>query len=342
MLLTGQASSAYPCTLVGIAYEPEIVIGKNRDRDNDYIQSLVKVTPRKGYRYLGIRTLGETSFTSGINEKGLVVVDATVRASLDAKERGIGELLTDCATVDGVLEKAKEGKIDRSAIIMAADKNGILVLEYYDRDHFHSEKVVHGVVVRTNHYLYEEMKPLMPRKPSKGSIARWERAMEAMHDRRGTGGEIVETMLSDSEYGDSPFSIARFHNGDDRGRTISSAIYTLKKDGSFTVKILLGNPAVGAYIQIPFNDPIPAAFGDGTVSRIHNALRESYERGSVSERETKEISFAVGATIMALPRSRERGFCDSVLKALREGDIPYLKKIVFPETGDVRPLRAVP
>jgi hypothetical protein len=78
------------------------------------------------------------------------------------------------------------------------------------------------------------------------------------------------------------------------------------------------------------------------VSRINNHLRELYERGSLSDRESKEISFAVGTTMVALARSREKSFRDSVLKALKEGDIANLKEIVSQETGDVRALRAAP
>src|SRR4030042_5718476 len=87
----GLSSSVFPCTLFGAigdsAQGGGVLIGKTRDRAENSEQAFVEVVPKGGYRYRGISMRGVKRVTSGINEKGLVVVSAA--ASREGKEGNV-------------------------------------------------------------------------------------------------------------------------------------------------------------------------------------------------------------------------------------------------------------
>ena len=87
------------------------MIGKTRDRAENLEQVFIEVSPKAGYRYRGISTQGKSVVTSGINEKGLVVVSA---AASNFKKEGpittVGKILSRASSVDGVIEMVQEGR----------------------------------------------------------------------------------------------------------------------------------------------------------------------------------------------------------------------------------------
>jgi len=104
------------CTLWGAAgnavYGGGVLITKNRDWTPDHRQQLNIVRPKEGYASVVLVAAGgaEPGTKAGVNEKGLVIVTATVnqvptaeRQRVDQKKGLMSHLLARCASVEDVL-----------------------------------------------------------------------------------------------------------------------------------------------------------------------------------------------------------------------------------------------
>ena len=89
----------FPCTLFGaVGNSVEgggVLIGKTRDRQENSEQTFIEVVPKGGYRYRGISVKSVKRVTSGINEKGLVVVSAAAsNVEKEDKVTTVGKILS--------------------------------------------------------------------------------------------------------------------------------------------------------------------------------------------------------------------------------------------------------
>lgn len=88
------------------------LIGKTRDQAEPSEQAFVTVRGKGRFQYRGICTKGK-SVTSGINEKGLIVVNATA-SHIEGREKKAtppGKILSRVSFVEEVIEMLRRGKI---------------------------------------------------------------------------------------------------------------------------------------------------------------------------------------------------------------------------------------
>jgi len=139
------------------------LIVKNRDWIPNQQEFLKLVAPDSGYRYFGLSADGKyPGIKAGINEKGLVVVSATV-ASIPSTERRamphvsgiLVKLLRECASVDDALSKTN--LFLGPEILMIADKYKIATIEIGPEGKFFISSKKNDIVYHTNHYINSGM-----------------------------------------------------------------------------------------------------------------------------------------------------------------------------------------
>jgi isopenicillin-N N-acyltransferase like protein len=134
---------------------------KNRDWVPNQHELLKSVFPKTGYSYFGLYAAGKYSgMKAGINEKGLVVVSATV-GSIPSEERRamphtgglLVRLLKECGSVDAAL--ARTDLFLGPEILMLADKNKVATIEIGSEGKFFIVSKENSVIYHTNHYVSE-------------------------------------------------------------------------------------------------------------------------------------------------------------------------------------------
>lgn len=161
-------ADTYACTLWAAAGDKVFgggsLIVKNRDVKPDYMQELRVVTPDSGYHYFGLYAVDGTreGLTAGMNEKGLVVINATA-GSIPQEERLakpytkklMANLLADCKDVDEVVRRSFAFKGPQ--FLMAADKTKIVIVEIGPNNEIIVRESSDGVIYHTNHYLDDNL-----------------------------------------------------------------------------------------------------------------------------------------------------------------------------------------
>lgn len=140
-----------------------VLIAKNRDRTP--MGSTLKVfTPKNGYRHLGLAGTDSPNepAVAGINEKGLVVVDASP-SCLDQEEEVCNAvaltqaLLTRCASVDEVLAQKKLLAASYPVFEMVADRQKVAWIEVAPGGQVAVQISDRGTIYHTNHYLTPQL-----------------------------------------------------------------------------------------------------------------------------------------------------------------------------------------
>lgn len=104
-----------------------VLIAKNRDNSKNLVTELRFVAPEKGFRFLGLFDPEADGYVvSGINEKGLTVVNASATSLPDEKRNVATEDLTDrilttFSSVDGVLHEEAMFAASHPAFYILAD-----------------------------------------------------------------------------------------------------------------------------------------------------------------------------------------------------------------------------
>ena len=240
------------CTLFGaIGSHVEgggVLIGKTRDRVENLEQSFIDLSPKGGYRYRGISTQGKSIVTSGINEKGLVVVGA---AASNFKKEGpvttVGRILAKASSVDGVIEMIKRGEIQGPISYLVGDQSKIAIVEVIDgrRNAFLTRK--DGVLSHTNHFVLSEMKGLNPKLGTSSQVR-----LSRMDTLLGEGPFTRESFIAftkDHTNGPGNNSICRHNKGGTRSeeRTLSAAVFYLPKEGAPEMWVALGQPCQATF-----------------------------------------------------------------------------------------------
>ena len=238
---------ASPCTLFGAIGDSVrgggVLIGKTRDRAEKSEQAFVEVVPKGGYRYRGISMRGVKRVTSGINEKGLVVVSAAASSvEKEGKVTTVGKILSKASSVDEVMAMVRKGEIQGPIYYLAGDIHKIALLEVIDRHRYDSLVKEDGVLCHTNHFILKEVRDFN-RKIGASSQARLNRIEELLKGGPFTKEQFV-AFSRDHFNGPGNSSICRHFEKGVRGseRTVSAAVYTLRKGEAPEIWVSPGQP----------------------------------------------------------------------------------------------------
>jgi isopenicillin-N N-acyltransferase-like protein len=168
VLLSVPASA---CTLWGAAGDAVAgggtLLAKNRDWRPDHTQSIRILTPKDGFRYVGLFADdgAEPGIKAGVNEQGLAVVSAAAssipkkirNAQTDA--RGVmSKILRQYGSVaDVIVDAAILFQPARANFLMLADRHQILQVEIGLNGQYSLSTQSNGVLAHTNHYLSQEL-----------------------------------------------------------------------------------------------------------------------------------------------------------------------------------------
>jgi hypothetical protein len=255
---------AFSCTLFGaIGDRVEgggVLIGKTRDRPKGLEQVFIEVLSKSGYGYRGISLKGVRNVTSGMNEKGLIVVSAAAsNVEREDKITTVGRILSQAASVDEVIVLVQRGEIRGPIHYLVGDIHKIALLEVIDGRRYEFLVKENGTLCHTNHFILEEMKKFNP-KIGVSSRARLDRIENLLSAGSFTRDKFI-AYTRDHLNGPGNNSICRhFQVGARSGeRTVSAAVYYLPKDAAPEIWVSLGQPC-----QSMFSNQL------STVSRPHN------------------------------------------------------------------------
>jgi hypothetical protein len=167
LLLSVALHPAQACTLFAAAGSSVrgggTIIAKNRDRCP--LASGLKVfVPQDGYRHLGLvsRDFPKGPAVAGINEKGLVVVDASPSSLAPQEEdcRAIPltqALLTRCASVAEILAQTELLRASYPVFEIVADRRQVAVIEIAPEGQVSIQVSNQGTLYHTNHYLSSQL-----------------------------------------------------------------------------------------------------------------------------------------------------------------------------------------
>lgn len=251
MVLVLLSVPASACTLWGAAGDAVAgggtLLAKNRDWRPDHTQSVRLVTPKQGFRYIGLfaDTGAEPGIKAGVNEQALAVVSAAAstipkkirNAQTDA--RGVmSKILREYGSVEAVIADADVlFKPARANFLMLADRQQILQVEIGLNGQYSLSVKRNGVLTHTNHYQSPEL-AYCNQQPGQSSHVRLSR---------------IQSLLA---MGEQPWHMADFaqisrdqHDGADNSlwrygkeHTLASWQIALPPKGAPQLTVVLANP----------------------------------------------------------------------------------------------------
>jgi hypothetical protein len=158
---------AEACTLwsaIGpVVRDKGTLVAKNRDNTEGLITELRFVTREKGFRFVGLFDIEADGYVvSGINEKGLSVINATA-ASVPDKKRNVAKedlterLLLSFDTVDSLLKEEAIFENSHPAFYIVADTDRMALVEVAPGNKASIKISRDGIFTHTNHYLDEKL-----------------------------------------------------------------------------------------------------------------------------------------------------------------------------------------
>ncbi len=227
----------------------DIWLAKNRDYDERYLpfQTVLWVEPTAGYRYLTVSTHTFPGVnSSGLNERGLAVVDAHVRSS-DAgpglpKNVLMGEILNQCTTVGEAVQLASAVRVMGRGVLLLADMDGDLAAVELGYQQIAAQSGGR-FLVRTNHFVMEAMRgsfvPVEPEYSQSETVDRYKKVQHFASTPSGITSLSIKELLASHD----PPALCRHPTATNPVSTISSALYSLR---SRTLELTIGPPCVGA------------------------------------------------------------------------------------------------
>jgi len=241
-----------PCTLFGAigdrVEEGGVLIAKTRDMATDLEQVWIQRGPQEGYRYQGIASKGTKHVTSGINEKGLVVVSAAASGpKKGGKVTPVGKILSKASSVDEVIALVQDGEIQGPIYYLIGDFHKIALLEVIDGYQFGFLIQENGVLSHTNHFILRDMEK-MNRKVGRSSQTRLNRIEKLLSGGLLTKDRFI-AITRDHFNGPGNNSICRhFEAGIPSSEgTVSATIYHLPKKGLPEIWISLKKPCQSVF-----------------------------------------------------------------------------------------------
>ena len=170
---------------------------KNRDWSSNNDQTVDVVTPAKGFRYVALiahdppvaQGNAKTRVVAGMNEKGLVVVNAVAdslpkaeRLAMPSNQRLMRALLAESGSVDAAL--ANPDTFLGPRFLMLADAKKVAVVEIGGEGKYSVTIKENGVLTHTNHYLDPAMSQWNKRLGT-SSTTRHDRIEKLLHETKG-------------------------------------------------------------------------------------------------------------------------------------------------------------
>ena len=250
-------SKGISCTLFGaIGNSVEgggALIGKTRDRPQGLGQVFIEVLPKSGYRYRGISLKGVRNVTSGMNERGLVIVSAAA-SNVEKEDRitTVGRILSKASSVDEVIAFVQKGEIKGPIHYLVGDIHKIALLEVVDNNRYEFLVKETGVLCHTNHFILKDMKEFN-RKIGVSSQARLNRVEKLISDGPFTKDKFI-AFTQDHLNGPGNNSICRHFQAGVRPseQTVSAAVYYLPKEDAPEIWVSLGQPCQSIFSSQPF------------------------------------------------------------------------------------------
>lgn len=139
------------------------IVGKNRDNISSLYSGLKLVFPLKGFRFFGILDVRENGYvTAAINEKGLVVVNASPNSVPGRKRHVATEDVTEKIvvafdSVDSLIAQKDFFEKTHPAIYIIADVSKIMSVEVAPGGRVSTNVKMEGSLALTNHYIDESI-----------------------------------------------------------------------------------------------------------------------------------------------------------------------------------------
>ncbi len=181
--------------------------------------------------------------TSGINEKGLVVVSASA-SNLEKEDKItiVGKILGKALSVDGVIEMVKRGEVQGPVHYLAGDAHKIALFEVIDGKRNGILVKEDGILCHTNHFILKEMKNFNP-KIGTSSMTRFNRIAFLLGHGPFTKDRFIGfTKDHFKKAGNN--SICRHFEAGTRSseQTVSAAVFYLPLKGPPETWVALGQP----------------------------------------------------------------------------------------------------
>jgi isopenicillin-N N-acyltransferase-like protein len=250
LLLSLTVPPAQACTLFAAlgsrAQGGGAIIAKNRDRCP--LASGLKVfVPQAGYRHLGLVSLDSPNApaVAGINEKGLVVVDASP-SSLPLQEEDYSAipltqaLLTRCASVDEVLAQKELLRASYPVFEMVADRHQVAVIEIAPGGQVSIQADDQGALCHTNHYLSSQLL-WANQMAHRSSEVRFRRISRLVDRQRGPFTFADFLVFSQDRHAGPNNSLNRLGSTPGKTRTLATFVVQLSDDAPH-IFVRMSNP----------------------------------------------------------------------------------------------------
>lgn len=183
-----------------------LLISKNRDWKESSVNTLRIFFPENGFKFLAIYALGEKGgVKGGINEKGLVVFSAKASSVLEEhrltlEKEKIRLMLTECKSVQDVLNNQERYLMGRSQFLLIGDNKELIAVEISPNNKVHIEHSNNGYLYHTNHYLCTDFLSFNEKKGN-SSIARYNRIANLLDTKTSFSLEDFITISNDKNDG---------------------------------------------------------------------------------------------------------------------------------------------
>ena len=243
---------AHACTLWGAAGNAVdgggVLIAKNRDWAPDHRQQLNIVRPKEGHRSVVLAAVGgaEPGTKAGVNEKGLVIVTATVnqvptaeRKRVDQTKGLMSHLLARCASVEDVLKQIELFR--RPVFYLVGDRREIAVIEVAPDGSRSITRTDSGTLHHTNHYCAIDP-PDLKRKAGTSSTNRSARIAELLKNpnRFYTVDDFIR--FSEDEAAGPDNSIWRTGSDPHKTRSLATWLVSIPASGSPRLYLKTADP----------------------------------------------------------------------------------------------------
>jgi hypothetical protein len=273
------------------------LLHKNRDVRNEIQDFHVRRT-LSGAQLFASRDVGNLGFAhfhsdrllaGGNNTGGYVVPEEYRDCALGDCHllRLVAERAGSCDEAIAVLEDAiaKEaaggGDPHRGAIFLFAEPGKGAVVEMTSR-HLASREVRDATLIRTNHFLLDEMRPFAGNPPSANSLRRYARAHELLDPLEDKN--VADLVRLSRDHADGSDSICS-DNTTHPWMTLSACVHVLRPDATDPrahSRVAMGNPLNTLYVPVPLAiEGLPAECVDGS---FHDLSRRLYARDGVNGR----------------------------------------------------------
>lgn len=251
VLVPGLSADGHACTIWASAGESVegggVIVAKNRDNTSSLHTRLRLVFPAKGLRFLGILDIEANGYvTAAINEKGLVVVNASANSVPRSKRHVATEdvterMLINFDSVDALLKEKDFFRKTHPAIYIVADAAKIMSVEVTPRGNVSIRVKSKGTLAFTNHYTGEDAVDANEHM-SRESLLRLKRitALCGEGERPHTVDDFIS--MSRDENGGSAGAVMRKPRKESKIRTLATWIVRLEPGKGPQLYVHLLNP----------------------------------------------------------------------------------------------------